>query len=221
MTIHESARYAPKDNGIATRKAYSYEPKRDTQGTAIDRLRSHADMVIANEDATTMNCGVFTDLLYVCNYIRTAENIKEKRVYPALCSLGRDRCYHEMKVNGGDVFTDIADMVKIGRMSIDNTSMMDDTLGGITIFKDVKTVKFRTTKQTLEIAVENAGDYGIKASDLNLYHTLAGLKHIVNNEPDYILLADKPVIKDTLQRLTRADNVLADNRERMRSWLRR
>lgn len=218
---YESVYSTHKDNEVATRGSYSYEPERDAQGTAIERMKAHADVVIAKDDATTMNCGIFTELLYVCNYIRAAENIKEKRVYPAMCSLGRDRCYHEMKVNGGDAFTDLADMIKIGRMSIDNTSMMDDALGGIAIFKDVKTMKFRTSQQSLAIAVENAGEYGVKTSDLNLYHTLMGLKYIVNNEPDYILLADKPVIKYTLQRLTMADDVLARHSERMNSWLRK
>lgn len=224
-TTYESVHDAHEDktvrkhSKVSSRESYNYEPERDAQGTAIERLKAHADIVIPKDEATTMNCAIFTDLMYVCNYICAVENIKERRVYPAICSLGRDRCYHKMKVNHGDIFTDIAELVKIGRLSIGRPSKMDASMHGTPIFNDVRTTKFRTTKQTLAIAVETSSDYGVKTSDLNLYHTLTGLKYITENESKYILIADEDVVKDVLRRLTKADNALTDRRERLQSWM--
>lgn len=204
---------------VVTRKAYNHNP-RDVQGTAIERLKAHADTEISNEDGTTMNCGVFTDLIHVCNYISEVEDIKEHRVYPAICSLGRDRCYHDFKHNGDrDVFTDIAHLIGVGKRSIDNPSKMSFATVKMPIFDDVRSTKFHTTKQTLAIAMETAKTSGILTSQLNLYHTLVGLKYMVENEPDYILIADKPLFVDVLRPLRKADNILKDRREQLQSWM--
>jgi hypothetical protein len=42
---------------------------------------------------------------------------------------------------------------------------------------------------------------------------------MVENEPDYILIADKPLFVDVLRPLRKADNILKDRREQLQSWM--
>lgn len=201
------------------RAAHNYEPMRDAQGTIIKRLKDHASAEITREDFATMNCAVFTDLIDVCGFIEDIEKLGDDRAYPALCDLGRDRCYHAFKRDGGDVFSDIAKMVSIGKRAIDSPSKRAAARTPVSIFNDVRTEKFRTSKQTLAIAVEHAKGRGIRTSHLNLYHALTGLKYLVENEPEYILLAEKPLIEDALRPLQKADIILEERRAQLQSWM--
>lgn len=204
---------------VVTREAYNHPP-RDAQGTVIERMKAHASTEITREDLATMNCAIFIDLVDVCAFIEDAEKLGNDRAYPALCDLGRDRCYHEFKRNDNrDVFSDITEMVSIGKRSVDSPSKRAAARTPMSIFDDVHTTKFRTTKQTLAIAVDHAKEIGIRTSHLNLYHALVGLKYLVENEPDYILLAEKTLFVDALRPLIKADRILNERRELLQVWM--
>lgn len=210
---YESVYSTHKDNEVATRGSYSYEPERDAQGTAIERVKAYARTEISNEDGTTMNCGIFTDLMYVCNYISDVEHIKERRVYMALCTLGRDRCCSEFQTNGSDVFTDISRLMSVGRRAVDDPLKMKITRTHVPIFDDIHTKKFRTSKQILAKSVDRANECAVKTSHMNLYYTLVGVKYLVENDPDYILFADTPLFTDVLRPLLKVDKILSKRRD--------
>lgn len=215
---YESVHHARKTSDkVVNREAYDYVP-RYAQGSLIERMKVHASTEITREDFSTMNCAVFTNLLDVCSFIEETEKIGYDRAYPALCDIGRDRCYHEFKRNGErDVFSDIADLISTGRKSIDNKSKRSAARCHISIFDDVRSAKFRTTKQTVAIAVEHSKDRGIKTSHMNLYYTLVGLKYLTENEADYILLSEKILFRDTLYQLVKANETLNERRKLLQS----
>jgi hypothetical protein len=153
-------------------------------------------------------------------YIEDIEELGNNRAYPALCNIGRDRCYHEFKRSGErDVFTDLADVMTIGRRAIDSPEKRRAVRNSTPIFNDVHTSKFRTTKQTLAIAVEHTKKCGIKTSHMNLYYTLVGLKYLVENESDYILLADKTLFKRALLPLVEANEILDERKHLLQVWM--
>lgn len=191
---------------------------RDEQGTVISQMKEHASTEIPNEDSTTMNCAIFTDLEYICNFIGVKEGIREERVYPALRFVGYNKCYHEFKTNGSDVFSDIAHFIEVGKLSL-NPSKMSVAKACLPIFNDTHTKKYRAQKKVLAVAVEHANACGILTSSLNLYHTLRGLKYITENEPDYILLSDNPIFEDALRVLNRVDKNLLGRLSQLKSWM--
>jgi hypothetical protein len=195
-------------------------PDRDAQGTALDKIKHFANLEITREDQATVNCGIFTDLSYVCNYIGVVEKVKPHQAYLGLAVIGLDRCYHEYKANNDyDIFTDIGDMVKVGMLAIGNLSLMGVASESIELFHDVKVVKLHTTRQAAKITSDLAKDYGIRTSNLHLYHSLKGLEYIVNNEQPYINQQDEPLFEDALRPLRRADRLLEGRRDLLKAWM--
>lgn len=211
-TIDSCPYYAPNQ--------CDYVP-RYTQGSLIEQMKTYANTEIDRKDFATMNCTTFTDLMDICSYIEEVENIGNARVYPALCDVGRDQCYRKFKHNGDrDVFSDIADLLSICRRSIDDPSLRCVTDYRVPIFNDMRTTKFRTTKQTLATTVEQSETIGIKTSHINLYYALSGLKWLTDSEDDYILLSEKTLFVDALRHITRTNDVLNEYRKMLQSWIR-
>lgn len=206
-------------NKVTHREAYSYEPDRDAQGEGIHWLKAHAGAEITREDQASMNCGIFTDLVDVCNYIGEVETINAQRLYIALCVKGRNLCYHEAKVNRIDVFTDIEEQVSRGKQAIDSPSKRAVARQAFSIFNDVKSVKFNTDRQTQKVAVDESKKCGIRTSHLNLYWTLTGLEYIVENESTYNLLADEPLFEDALRPLRKTNMILEERRDMLKAWM--
>lgn len=201
------------------REAYDYEPDRDAQGEGIAWLKAHASAEITREDQASMNCGIFIDLLDAINYISDIEEINTNRAYVALCVKGRNRCYHEMQTNQGDVFVDIAEYVSKGKRALDSPSKRAIARDTFTIFNDVKSTKFHTDRQTLKIAVDESKKCGVKTSQLNLYWCMVGLKYIIEDESMYQQYADKPLFEDALRPLWKADKILEERRGMLQAWM--
>jgi hypothetical protein len=197
-----------------------HAPDRDVQGTALEKIKLFAELEITREDQATVNCALFTDLMYVCNYIGVVEQVKPFQAYLGMAIVGRDRCYHEYKSNNDqDVFTDIGDLTKVGKQAIANLSLMGAASEELHIFHDVKSTKFHTNRQTAKITSDLAEDYGIRTSHLYLYYVLKGLKYIVENEQTYIQHRDEPLFEDALRPLRRADRLLEERRDSLRAWM--
>lgn len=201
------------------REAFDYEPGRDLQGEVIAWIKAHANTEITREDNASMNCAIFTDLEDVCNLIGDIEKINSKRLYVALCVKGRNICYHEAKVNHGDVFTDIEYQVSKGKRAIDSPSKRAEAKRSIDIFNDVRSIKFNTDKQTRKIATDYSKMAGTKTSHLNLYWTLTGLEYIVANEPTYIELGKSALFEDALNPLRKANKILEERRNMLNAWM--
>ena len=207
-------------NKPSYRRAYNYEPEKDASGEALEWVKAHAKEEITREDQASMNCGIFTDLQHVCNYIGDVEKINAERTYVALCVKGRNHCYHKMKANNDrDVFTDIAEQVSRGKRAIDSPSKRVVAASSMAIFFDVQSTKFHTDRQTLKIAVEESKKCGVKTAHLNLYWTLTGLKYIVDNDPMYYLYKDEPLFDDALRPLIKADRILNERMAQLQSWM--
>lgn len=201
------------------REAFSHEPDRDAPGEGIEWLKAHANTTITREDQASMNCGIFTELVDACNYIGDVEHINAQRLYIALGAKGRNLCYHEMKVNRGDVFTDIEEQVSRGKRAIHSPSKRAAARATFDIFNNMKSTKFNTDKQTQKVAVDESKKCGVKTSHLNLYWTLTGLEYIVNDEPMYMCYQDEPLFEEALHPLKKADIFLNERRDMLRTWM--
>lgn len=192
---------------VQIRPAYDTEPDRKPQGFYINQMKEHATTEILNDDATSVRGSSFSDFTYVCNYISACENIRRDRVYLALRMIGYNMCYHEAKENGGDIFSDLTELIDVCSKSIDRATMRISS-ENYTIFDDVKDKPYRILKTVNAVIKKQSIECGIKTADINLYHALRGLKVLVDNEPDYILLADAEVFVDALRPLQRANKSL-------------
>ena len=190
------------------------------QGEAIERLQKYAGKEISREDFTTMNCAIFTEITEVCHFISEVNCIvSTDRVYTGLCKVGRDKCYSAYKHNSNrDVFTDIAKHISTGRKSL-NASKRAAARTNIHIFNDVSTKKFGVHDDDAGLVHRIAGAWRVQTSHLNLYHALTGLKYIMENEPDYILLRDEPLFDVPLQKLTMANIMLNERSELLKAWM--
>lgn len=181
-------------------------------GKYIKQLHDVAETVIPNEDAASLRCSTFEDFTYMCNYIGVKEEIRADRVYPALRLLGYNKCYHDYKLSGSDIFSDIHTLVDKCKLSRDNNTMRFANKSS-ELFSGVKTKSYRVDAQVSAVAVLRALQCGIRTSNLNLYHALCGLQVLVDNEPDYILLSEEELVTDALKMLIRADkNLLVQKR---------
>lgn len=199
------------------REAYNYEPGDYPPGYFTNQMRDHANIEIANEDAATLNCATFTDFDSLCGLISVIENIRFDRVYPALRYIGYNRCYNALKANEGDVFSEIKECLQRCMVSRD-LDKMRAAQEKTTIFVDVRTRKYRVSKQTSVIAVKQAESGGINTSHLNLYHALHGVKVLVEYEAEYFSMRDDAVVEDALRVLYRADKSLESRRRHMEIW---
>lgn len=184
------------------------------QGHYINQMKEYASTEIPNVDAISMNCSLFSDFIYTCNYIGVKEDIKLDRVYPALRLIGYNKCYHEYKLNGTDIFSDIHTLVNKCMLSFDYDDMKFASESR-PFFDDVKTKVYRVNKSVAAVVVTRAKQCGIRTSDLNLYHALQGLKLLVENDIEYIEICNKEIVADSLIRLVKADKSLLKFKSRL------
>jgi len=190
------------------RAATTYEPAQKHQGFYIDQMKDHALIKISRDEAATMRCASFKGFDYVCKYITRTEGIRKDRVYPALRMIGYNQCYHNMKINLGDVFTNIIKLIKSSEAILDYDVMMRTDVKRTFINTDTYTKVYKVNDQVKAIALETADNAEIRTSDLNLYHAMHGLKVLVENEPDFISKKDNEIIQDVLKILNRSDRSL-------------
>jgi hypothetical protein len=191
----------------------------EAQGEAVERLQKYAAEEITREDYATMNCAIFTDLIYACNYIGEVNAVKEHQVYPALRRIGQERCYHAYRVNGNrDVFSETAKYLSIGRRSLDPMKQ-EAVRVSAPIFNDVHTKKFSSSRQAVKISADSSTEWKIQTSHLNLYHALTGLQYVVINEPDHAEIMDEPIFDDPLRVLRKANMRLNGRKEQLKAWM--
>lgn len=198
-----------------------YSRNRDEQGSVIERLKSFASEEISREDFTTINCAILPDITNMCGHLGAAHNIKSvDRVYTGLCKLGRVRCYHEYRVNGNhDVFSDISKLIMTGKTSLSESKRNVANTPTLIFDNHLHTKKFGISIDDYGLIKKLSDNWMVRMSHLNLYHALTGLKHIVDNEPDYILIRDEPIIDDPLRVLSKANRMLNDRRTMLKAWM--
>lgn len=187
---------------------------RDPQGSYIDKMKRHADEPIPRDSASSMRCASFKAFDFVCRYITATVGIKKHRVYPALRKLGSDRCYNEFKRNHNtDVFSEITNLLRIESACLDYDVMMrsDDSRKIITTHTASKV--YNVDDQTATIVGGMADGAGIRTSELNLYHAMHGLKVLIDNEPEFSLIADNEIIDDVMSVLGRTERSLIAYRD--------
>lgn len=196
------------------RGAYDYEPSRDAQGSYIDKMKRHADEPITRDNASTMRCASFKAFDFVCRYITSTVGIKKHRVYLALRKIGADACYSEFKRNHNkDVFSEIAYLLKVESAQLTYDVMMRSDDYRKIITADTKSKVYNVDDQTSTIVVGMADGAGIRTSELNLYHAMRGLKVLIENEPQFSLIADNEIIEDVMSVLGRAERGLIAYRD--------
>ena len=196
-----------------------YEPSRDVQGYCIDQMMTHSKIVIENEDATSLNCATFDDFGTIFGIIEDESGIRYDRVYPALRYTGKMQCYSEFKRNHGNVFSDIKEYTRIckrsGKLSVRRVADAQ-----LPCFTDVRTKKYRVSKQDSERAIKISRMCGVATSHLNLYFALTGLKRLVADTPKYFSDGDEDEsVVDALRLLTKANDSLETRRDMLRAWM--
>jgi len=182
------------------------------QGYYTEQLKEFATKKIANIDAASLKCAMFNEFGFVCNFISVQEGITRDRAYLALRMLGYNRCYHEYKLNGSDIFSDIHILTSKCITSFDQDAMIY-ARSGHPFFAGTFIKVFRVDRQTAAISVKRASECSIKTADLNLYHALYGLKVLTDNEPEYILLRDKNMFTSSLLALDRSNKSLLKHKK--------
>jgi hypothetical protein len=190
------------------REAFSSEPDRKPQGFYIDQMKSHANIEIAEEDAARMRCSSFREFDFVCRNITATTGIRKDRVYPSLRMIGYNWCYHDLKSNMGDVFSEIEERIRTSDMVLNYDAMMQSETPRDFITTKMYRRVYRVTKPVREVALKQAEPCKIKTSDLNLYHAMSGLKVLIDNEPDFILLRENEIVEDVMRVLRRSERSL-------------
>jgi hypothetical protein len=172
-------------------------------------MKAYGRAKIEEDDSARMQCASFTALDFVCRYITANEGIRKDRVYPGLRLLGYNWCYNEKMSNSGDdVFTEIAELRRTSDVILDYTSMTLSIETRTLIDGSLNRKLFRVAKPVQKLAIDCADSVGIRTSELNLYHAMYGVKVLVENEPDYILLRENEIIEDVMRVLRRTDQTL-------------
>jgi hypothetical protein len=179
------------------------------QGHYIEQMKEYAETKIPREDAATMRCSSFKEFDFICKYIMRSIGIKKHRVYPALRYIGYNTCYHQMKLNGGDVFIDIANLVKTETLTLNYDVMMRTDIQRRFINANVYNKVYKVTEQIKTIALDQADECEIRTSDLNLYHAMHGFKVLVDNEPEFFMIAENEIVDDVLRVLERTERSLS------------
>lgn len=193
------------------REAYNYTPDRKSQGYYLDQMKEHAGLEIPNDEAATMKCASFRAFDFVCKYIRRTEGIRKDRVYGGLRLLGYNRCYNKMKSNfGADVFTEITRLVDDAESRLSYTNMMRTEIARGFIDVTMTRKNYRVKADVKKVALDTADAVGIRTAELNLYHAMHGVRVLIENEPDFILIRENEIITDVMQVLTRADQGLIE-----------
>jgi len=197
---------------VQIRPAYDYQPDRDAQGTALDKIKAYGKMVIPEDEAKRMNCATFTDLELLFPDLKEETGIRIDRVYPALRKIGYDARWNNKCKEHGDIFTDLDELVKRCETSRDRDLKLM-VKRRAPLFVDVRSIKVRVPSQIEGVAVDDADNAGLSMSHLNLYLVLLGVKTLVDNEPTWILRRDDDDILDVLRVLQKADKSLLHQRK--------
>jgi len=205
-SVTESVYIAHRDRILSSPTTDDFEHL--AAGEYIEQMKESAITKIVNTDAASMKCATFNDFEFVCNFISVQEDIVRDRVYPALRLLGYNKCYHKYKTDGSDVFSDIHILTSRCATSFDMDAMWFASKGH-SFFIETTMKVFRVHKQTATIAVKRANECSIRTADLNLYHALYGLKVLMENEPEYILLRDKNIFTSSMKVLDNANKSLS------------
>ena len=179
---------------------------RHEQGFYIDQIVAYANLQIKEEDAGRVRCATTKSLDRVFKFIAVKESIPVTKVYPAIRYIGYNSRYHNMKTNLLDPLYSLGDAVSkcINTADVD---MIDFATEDSVIFENTVTSLYRMKKDAISITMKDADQYGIKVADVNMYNVLEGLDVLMSNEPDYILLRDKPLFEypmatfDSIKRL--------------------
>lgn len=180
----------------STKPANNYDPDR-AQGGLIEQVKAYANTSIDRNESATVRCGMIASLDRVCHFIAINEGIPSTRVYPAVRVIGYNNRYHEMKNDAPDPLYEIGGVTREAILTAD-IEIVDYVRKTNIAFDGVKSVNFRIHSDAIAIAAKDAQASGVKVSELNLYNTLEGLKLLVDNEPDYILMRDEPMFTKPL-----------------------
>lgn len=168
------------------------------QGHYIDQIIAYANLVIPEAETSSMRCASTRIFDHVCKFIAANENVPVSRVYPALRYIGYNYRYHTMKNDSPDPLYEMGETVKRCILS-GNIDIMDFAVHDDVLFVDTKSSMYRVKKSVSAVAIKDAGEYGVRVSQLNLYNALTGLDVVVSNEPDYILLREMQIFIDPLK----------------------
>lgn len=164
------------------------------QGYYIDQIVDYAHTSIPEDEANRVRCGTFTSLKYICKFIAVKEDIPESKVYPALRYIGWNIRYHNMKCGKPDILTELGKHVK-ECMNTGHMSLVAFVMNDSNIFSDTSSALYRMRKDTIAITMKDAEYCSLKVSEMNLYNVLEGIDTLILNEPDYILMRDKRIVR--------------------------
>lgn len=193
---------------VQIREAYDSTPDRKPQGFYIDQMKSHAKIEIAEENAARMRCASFREFDFVCRNITATTGIRKDRVYPSLRVIGYNWCYHDFKSNIGDVFSEIEERIRTSDSVLNYDAMMQSETPREFIATKTNRKVYRVTKQVREVTLKQSEPCKIRTSDLNLYHAMSGLKVLIENEPDFIMLRENEIVEDVMRVLWRSERSL-------------
>jgi hypothetical protein len=200
---------ANSNGDVQIREAFSYEPNRKPQGYFVNQMKEYATTEITNDDAATMKGATFRAFDFVCKNITRTQVIRRDRVYPGLRMLGYNWCYNRMKSNfGEDVFTQISSLVEEVESQLNYNNMLRSEVARGFIDVTMTKKNFRVTSQAQKLSLDKADSAGLRTSELNLYYAMHGLKVLIDNEPDFILLRENEIIVDVMRVLERAESGL-------------
>lgn len=183
------------------REAFDYKPDRDTQGTALEKLREYATTSLSREDSGMMRCATFDAFEYICGIISSIEKIPVTRVYPGLRMIGYDHRYTNMKNNNPDALWDIGDVAN-RCMVCGDPGVIPFVSSSTGLFSDVRSSSYRVNEQVISIAGKDAQRAGIKLSELNLFNALEGLNILVNDDQKYFVYRENVYIEESLAKFS-------------------
>jgi hypothetical protein len=156
----------------------------------VDQIKTYAYKKIKESDAGYVKCSTNKDIDIVCRFIAATESISKSRVYPSLRLIGYNDRYHYIKTGGTNILKDRADLINRCALTLDE-NIISLASNDLRLFDNTKKTPYRIDKQDIAISVKDAGSYGIRTSDLNMYHVAHGLKRLVANEEIHTTL-DEP-----------------------------
>lgn len=184
----------------------------------VDQIKTYTNTKISNDDVGYVKCSTIDDLDIICGFISANENVIQSRVYPALRLIGYNDRYHQFKLDKHILFEDRAVLIKRCKLALNRNivEMMSTTTD---VFKGTRKKTYRIDKMAVAVTVKDAERYNIKTSDLNLYYALHGLRILVANEPDYMLLKDHEYFVGALTTLSHAEDSVKWNIQTMETML--
>lgn len=181
-------------------------------GHHIAEMKKYVTTSVKESDRKNLRGSSFEGLRFACNHISAHDSIQKSKVYQGLRHLGTGWCYHEFMRDGGDVFSDVKWLLGKGALSKDpDVQRLVDQ--DFTLFSGLNSRVYRVDSKSYGWVSRTAEDSGITQGDMSLYHTLTGLKLLVNYDSYYILMKDDPTFSKPLDVLQTADKSLEHRRK--------